>query len=65
MHQNKRRRTIWADLAWEPDSHTMDVSTSPVGLAKMANAAEDPVRQVHDQSPWEHYEAGAEVFYGG
>lgn len=48
-----------------PDSHQMEVSTSPVGLTKMANAAKDPVRQVHDESPWTHYEAGAEVFCGG
>ncbi|KAJ1713273.1 hypothetical protein NYO67_4568 [Aspergillus flavus] len=67
MHRNKRRRTIWADPdpAPEPDSHQMEVSTSPVGLAKMANAVEGPVRQVHDESPWNHYEAGAEVFCGG
>ena len=61
MHGNKRRRTIWADPTSES---TMDLSRPFVRLGKRANAAQDPPRQVHDQSHWEDYEAGPDVFCG-
>ncbi|CEL11904.1 hypothetical protein ASPCAL14998 [Aspergillus calidoustus] len=61
MHGNQHRRTIWADPISES---TMDPSKPFVRMRKRANAAQEPFRHVYDQSPWEHYEAGAEAFCG-
>lgn len=64
MHGKERPRTIWADPAREFASHAKDLAKSSVRLGKRADAAQDAFRQVHVQSPWEHYEARAEVFCG-
>ncbi|KAL4935433.1 hypothetical protein BDV06DRAFT_207050 [Aspergillus oleicola] len=64
MRGNKRPRTIWADPARESASHTTDFSISSVRLGKVTNAAQDPLRQAPDQSHWEDYEVGPEVFCG-
>ena len=61
MHGKERPRTIWADPARESASHAKDLSKLSVRPGKRAN---DAFRQVHVQSPWEHYEARAEVFCG-
>lgn len=64
MYGNKRRRTIWADPASDSASQTTDFSIPSVRLGKVTGTAQDTFRQGYDQSPWEHYEAGAEAFCG-
>ncbi|EAU30126.1 predicted protein [Aspergillus terreus NIH2624] len=64
MRGKERPRTIWADPARTSAPPANDRSKPSVRLGKRANAAQGASRPVHSQSPWEHYEAGAEVFCG-